>query len=120
MIYHSELNTIHRTLLKRRHLLACVVVVFFLTLVRKRLPLEHAYVGDVGTCVYWLKNNVILALKNLLHTKLHNALLLFQLIFRGQINSKDDGYIAVGGLYIVPGYCEIQPPNANQGEHEVK
>lgn len=70
--------------------------------------------------VYWLQNNVILALKNLLNTKLLNALLLFQLIFRGQINSKDDGYIAVGGLHIVPGYCEIQPPNANQGEHEVK
>ncbi|KAJ7365918.1 hypothetical protein OS493_002649 [Desmophyllum pertusum] len=37
-----------------------------------------------------------------------------QLFFEGKLDSKH-GYIAVGGLYVTPGYCAIQPPNANRG-----
>ena len=50
---------------------------------------------------------------------LHNALYLLQLFFSGKINSKQGGYIAVGGLYITPGYCEMQPPYANKGENSL-
>lgn len=41
---------------------------------------------------------------------------LLQLYFHGKLNSYY-GFIAVGGLYITPGYCEIQPPDSNRGEY---
>ena len=50
----------------------------------------------------------------------HNALYLLQLFFSGKTNSKQGGYIAVGGLYITPGYCAMQPPHANKGENVPK
>ena len=46
----------------------------------------------------------------------YNALYSLQLFFEGKLDSKH-GYIAVGGLYVTPGYCAIQPPNANRGKN---
>ncbi|XP_078377085.1 uncharacterized protein LOC144660350 [Oculina patagonica] len=37
-----------------------------------------------------------------------------QLYFAGKLDTKHS-YIAIGGLYLTPDYCEIQPLNANKG-----
>ena len=46
----------------------------------------------------------------------HNAIYYFQLYFEGEVDTKHS-YIAIGGLYLTPDYCEIQPPKATRGEN---
>ena len=43
-------------------------------------------------------------------------LYLFQLYFEGKLESKHS-YIAVGGLYVTPGYCPIEPWNSYTGKN---